>query len=137
MFLTDNDYNNHQATKNLNILTKDDTASVRDFAEAAAEEQMRSYLANRFDISAIFAQTGSDRNPLLVMYLIDMAIYHMFAKIPNRQTPEDVGIRFEEAVKWLKGVSNGRNTPTLPLKAINEAEPSEMQYGSNERINWR
>jgi len=137
MYLTDIDYESHQATKNLNILTKNDTLSVRDFAEAAAEEQMRSYLANRFDISVIFAQTTTDRNPLLVMYLVDMSVYHMFAKIPNRQTPEDVGLRFEEAINWLKDVAKGKNTPTLPLREISETVPADMQYGSEARINLR
>ncbi len=137
MFLTDTDYNSHQATKNLNILTKDDTVSVRNFAELAAEEQMRSYLANRFDIAKIFDKVGTERNPLLVMYLVDMTVYHMFAKIPNRQTPEDVGLRFEEAINWLKDVANGKNTPTLPLKEKSETVPADMQYGSETRINLR
>jgi hypothetical protein len=80
---------------------------------------------------------GDLRNPLVVMRMVDISIYHMFAKIPSRQTPEDVGLRYEEAIKWLEGIAGGKYTPTLPLREVSAAAPSEMQYGYEKRINLR
>lgn len=133
MFLTTTDYENHQANKDLEILTKGDT-TVRNFAENAAEEEMKTYLRKRFDVQTEFAKTGSDRNAFLVMKLIDITIYHMFAKVAQRQTPEDVGIRYEEAIKWLTGVSKGHFTPDIePIQEANK----EILFGGSTKINWR
>lgn len=175
MFLTDIDYKNHQREEDLNILTNGNTASVRIFAEAAAQEEIRSYLASLYDVDRIFIDVllwnnsttysvndqvhyndklyyaknvhtndqplgtnwteGDLRNPLIVMRAMDIAIYHMYAKIPQRQTPEDVVFRYEEAIAWLKMVAKGMFKPNLPK--LTEEQGKSILFGTTEKINWR
>lgn len=178
MFLTDLDYKNHQRVGDLRILTNGDNINVRNFAEAAAQEEMISFLGLRFDTDLIFIDVltwnntstytvgdhvlkddliynaisdhaGTDpatsntdwalgdlRNQLVVMRMIDIAIYHMYAKIPNRQTPEDVVYRYEETISWLKNVAKGLYSPKLPLLE-NDTTENKILFGNNEKINWR
>lgn len=132
MFLTDNDYSHHQRDHDLTILTKGGDVSTRNFAEGAAQEEMASYLSMRYDIENIFNKIGTERNPLIVMRLVDMCVYHMYAKIPQRQTPQDVTDRYLDAIKWLEGIAKGRykmNLPTIPATSQN------IMYGSHKKLN--
>jgi len=56
-----------------------------------------------------------NRHPLLVMYLCDIAIYHILPRLDGRQIPEIRIKRYQEAKSWLKNISQGRITdPGLP-----------------------
>lgn len=180
MFLTQLDFQNHQRDGDLDVLTNGGIASVGLFAEAAAVEEMKSYLALRFDVAVIFIdvdvysstkaylvndmvwvddagtlkhfvciQDGVGQNPLtaapywvqndirnarLVMIGVDIAVYHMYAKVPNRQTPQDVIDRYLDAIKWLEGVAKGLYKPTLPLLDDTTTPTARLYYGSKDKL---
>ncbi len=132
MFLTDDDYNNHQRSNDLSILTNGGVAAVRTFAESASEEEMASYLRMRYDVENIFNKVGAERNALIVMRYIDISIYHMYAKIPQRQTPQDVTDRYLDAVSWLKGIAKGMYKMNLPVIS---STTEGIRYGSQDKLN--
>lgn len=83
-------------------------------------------------------QVGDLRDPFLVMTAVDMAVYHLYAKIPKRTTPEDVNLRYSDALEWLKGVSTGEFIPNFPLLSDDAANThNEPKFGSDTKINHR
>lgn len=59
---------------------------VRQSAELMAQEEMSGYLRPRYDVAAVFGSEGDERNPLVVMYLCDIALYNMAASLPDRKS---------------------------------------------------
>ncbi len=180
MYLHTIDYTAHQRNFDMDILTNSNNVSVRNFAENAAIEQIKTYLRRRYDVALIFivvrdwdvaatynegdhvvksgamyyaldASTGQDpvteddywqlgdlRDPFLVMTSIDMAVYHLYAKIPKRNAPEDVSLRYGDAIKWLEGVSKGNFIPNFPLLSVDpDSENNEIKFGSATKLNHR
>ena len=79
--------------------------SLLEVCEDQAIAEMRGYLSSRFDCDKIFAATGSERPPLVLMYAKDITLYHVFC-IHNPQKISKIRIdRYERSLEWLKGVS--------------------------------
>lgn len=112
-FLTDPDYLDQIKASQLTTLT-DGVTSVRLTAEAAAEAQMRSRLAVRYAVDSIFSATGNSRNAEVVMYMVDMVLYHLHSRINPGQVPELRKERYADALDWLNKVSAGDFLPDLP-----------------------
>ena len=106
----------------LDTLVREDETLV-EICEDRAIEEMRCYLARRYDCDAIFAATGNERNQLILMMAIDIAVYHIFC-IHNPQKLSDVRReRYERAVEWLKAVAAEQisiaGAPLLPEEQRN------------------
>lgn len=115
--------------------------AILDQAELAAIQEMQSYLRHRYDMAAIFqpapAAPDPDTRPrLIVMYCIDIALYHIHSRVNPRQIPELRGIRYDAAINWLKAVSKGEITPDLPLLEA-ETGGNVIAYGSELKRNNR
>lgn len=88
--------------------------------------------------SSTYWKEGDNRDPYLVMTAVNVTVYHLFAKIPKRQTPEDVGLRYDDAVEWLKGVSTGEFIPGYPLLSDDETKTqNEPKFSSDTKLNHR
>ena len=113
-FITDDDY---KAQIKDDILARllEGSATMREDAERKAIAQAQSRLANRYDVPAIFAATGENRNAELVMYLVDMSLYHLHSRMTPGQVPELRNNRYADALEWLKSVSSGDWNPGFPL----------------------
>lgn len=61
----------------LDALTRADE-SVIEICEDRAIAEMRCYLSKRYDCDRIFEATGADRLQLVLMMVIDIAVYHIF-----------------------------------------------------------
>jgi phage gp36-like protein len=105
-------------------------------AELATQSEMESYLRARYDVVNIFNKTGTARNELIVMYMIDMVLYHLHSRINPNKVPDLRGIRYEAAISWLKSVAKGEISPDLPLLEDTEGNAINIiAYGSNPKRN--
>lgn len=139
MFISDQDYSVVIGDAALKVISQvSDT--IRNNAEAQAQEEVSGYLRPKYDVSAIFSATASDRNPLIVMYTCDVALYHMSASLPQKMGSEIRKERYDRAIRWLSDVQAGRISPDLPLLTDDEGNASglPMRYGSQPKIhhNW-
>ncbi|WP_053326921.1 phage protein Gp36 family protein [Chryseobacterium gallinarum] len=140
-FLTDTDYEVQIRNwiKQIIIQRKED---VQHQAELAAQAEMESYLRQRYNVVQIFSATGADRNALIIMYMVDIAIYHLHANSAGDVIPELRIIRYNAAKDWLKAVSKGDISPDLPEKP-DEGESGEgtgsqvIEFGSNPKYSER
>lgn len=133
-FLIDNDYKKQVQAWIKNII-QTDSATLED-AELAAEMEMKTYLNARFDITAIFNRTmpAADRDPLIVLYLVDITLYHLFTNISPDMIPELREKRYKAAIQWLKDVATGKITPLLPeVDPTDENTVASFTHGGNEK----
>jgi len=131
-FLQDSDYKPVITTDDLDTIMQSDS-SIRTSAEDMAKEQMIGYLSGLYDTDAIFAEAGqySDtRNKMIVMCMVDIAVYHMHSQLPEKMGLEVRRTRYEDALKWLKAVANGDISPDLPAA---DPEPDTTNWGSETR----
>ena len=91
----------------LDALVRDDQSLV-EICEDRAIAEMRCYLSKRYDCDAIFSASGEDRNQLILMMVIDIAVYHIFC-IHNPQKLSQIRKdRYERAVEWMRAVADGQ-----------------------------
>ena len=99
---------------------------------------MRGYLSKRYDCNAIFSAKAEKRNQLILMMVIDIAVYHIFC-IHNPQKLSQVRKdRYDRAVEWMKAVSAEEvsidSAPLLPEE--DRAKKAALMFKSNpKRVN--
>ncbi len=133
-FLTDDDYKKLIKIDVLEQIIRQDAAILTD-AERAAQSQMESWLRHKYDVVNIFNKTGLLRSADLVMYLVDMVLYHVHSASSPRQIPDLRVKRYDDAIAWLKAVASGKLTADLPLLPEPEPKTGELLWGSQERVN--
>ena len=129
MFLTPEELKTHLYGENVDEITRDDDTITESAVDGAIAEA-KGYLGD-YNTDSIFGATGSNRNALLLIFVKDIAVWHLI----NLSNP---GIdfelrqkRYDAAIAWLKGVQKGIVTPDLPKNAISETNPGTISYGSN------
>lgn len=80
----------------------------------AAIAEAKGYLA-AFDRDKIFSAEGNERNALLVIFLKDIAVWHL-VQLCNVGTDIELRrYRYDCAVRWLEQVQKGYISPDLPI----------------------
>lgn len=136
-FVDIKDYDASVHREILDALVRDDETLV-EICEDRAIAEMRGYLSKRYDCNAIFSASGEERNQLILMMVIDIAVYHIFC-IHNPQKLSQVRKdRYERAVEWMKAVANEEvaidGAPLLPEE--DRARKAALMFKSNpKRIN--
>lgn len=114
--------------------TSDYDPQIIEICEDRAISEMKSYLNKKYDCQAIFSQVGADRHPLILMFALDITIYHIFCQHNPYKMSKIREDRYERAIEWLKGVMKGDITvegaPLLPSDAL--SDNSNWQIKSEE-----
>ena len=109
-------------------------AAIIEICEDRAIDEMRSYMDKFYDCDTIFGATGTDRNQLVLMMALDIAIYHIFCQHNPYKMSEVRKDRYNRAIEWLKAVAAGKITiagaPRLPEEEL--AQNSPWQISSEE-----
>lgn len=116
--------------------------SVLHTIEAEAVSEAQTYLRTRFDVALAFlprpttpeGEPAPDtRHHALVMYVTDMMVYHLYARLDPRQLPQLRQDRYDQALRWLEWCSAGKLTPDLPALGGGDTPLSQRRYGSQPR----
>jgi phage gp36-like protein len=140
MFVTDDDYITLADAAALKIISQTSEDNRRK-AERMGIEEITGYLSDRYNCSLVFSAQGDKRNPLVLMYTMDCALYHMCAWLPQKMGHEIRKERYDRALKWMEGVAKGLLNPTLPGKGddgegnIDEDLNSSLSWGSEPKNN--
>lgn len=135
MFITIEELKTHLRSESMaSIIRNDETLAQAAIDGAIAEA--KGYLS-RFDTNLIFQAITDDRHQLLVIFVKDIAVWHLVNLVnPNidlRLRKE----RYDRAITWLEGVQAGMIVPDFPIAldedGINSA--SIIKYGSNPKRN--
>jgi hypothetical protein len=118
-------------------VTNDENETILASAIAAGMEEARSYLT-AYDMTAIFAATGDARNPILLLYIKDITVWH-YIQLSNPSVEMDLRLkRYEQAIKFLEKVQSGKTNPNLPYPSTPPAGEtnSYIKYGGIDRRNY-
>lgn len=111
------DLKTHLYSEQITVVSRNDTVII-DSAIAAAVQEAKGYLS-RYDIPVLFAKTGTDRDPTLLMYLKDIATWHFITLANANADMEFRQARYKDALAWLKGIQSGKIVPfEWPLTAV-------------------
>lgn len=113
MFLTLDDYRSVCDDYEFKQITQND--DIRLTAEAAAMEQIASYLRHRYDIDRAFATSGTTRNSMLVQCAVNIALWLMIHRLPQNMGHERRECLYNDSVKWLRDIQAGKASPDLPV----------------------
>ena len=135
-FITTEYYNASIHQEILDAVIRSDSAII-EVVEDRAIAEMRGYMSRRYDCDKVFSAEGKERNELVLMMAIDIAIYHLFC-IHNPRTMSEIRVeRYERAIKWLEGIRNGDITvdglPEVESEVMDTA--SQFQIRSNRKRN--
>lgn len=113
MFLTIDDYRSVCDDYEFEQITHND--DIRLTAEAAALEQVASYIRHRFDTDRAFAASGSARNAMLVQCAVNIALWLMIHRLPQNMGHERRECLYDDSIKWLRDIQSGKASPDLPV----------------------
>ena len=121
----------------LDSLTREDNAVV-EICEDRAIAEMRCYLSRRYDCDKIFSATAGNRNQLVLMMAIDIAVYHIFCIHNPRNLSPVRKERYERAVEWMKAVAAEEisidGAPLLP-EETRAAKSNFLIKSNRKRVN--
>lgn len=130
MFITDDDYRSVCDAFELEQISRN--PDTRHRAEAAALEQIASYLRSRYDIEAAFALNGKERNPMLVQCAVNISLWLMVHRLPQNMGHERRECLYNDTVKWLRDVQASKASADLPLYLSDTGEDTQnpVRFGS-------
>lgn len=134
-FIQTTDYDATIHREILDSLLRKDSATydpqIIEICEDRAISEMRSYLNKTYDCDAIFSATGTDRHALILMFAIDITVYHIFCQHNPYKIAKIRQDRYDRAIEWLKGVMKGDITidgaPLLPDEELGDNSPWQIQ----------
>ncbi len=97
----------------------DCSRKIRKVSERIAITKMRDVLGNRYDIAHEFESYGANRNPILILYVMDMCLYHMARLSENLIVSKDRAKRYSNVLEWIEKVGNGEITPEFAKLPLN------------------
>lgn len=131
--LTDYDATIHREILDSLLRTGSETfdPQIVEICEDRAVSEMRSYLGKQYDCDAIFSARGTDRHQLILMFAIDITVYHIFCQHNPYKMSEIRKERYERAVEWLKAVAAAKVTidgaPKLPEEELHANSPWQIE----------
>jgi len=107
MYLKTNELNTHIYDYQLCQITEKDSSIVKTAISAAIAE-VKSYLAGRYDVQAVFAEEGENRNPLILDLCKSIAVWRI-VKLANVDMLYDrYREQYNDAISYLNKVAEGR-----------------------------
>lgn len=134
-FINIEDYDATIHREILDSLLRKESASydpqIIEICEDRAVAEMRSYMNKTYDCNTIFSATGDNRHALILMFAIDITVYHIFCQHNPYKIAKIRQDRYDRAVEWLKGVMKGDITidgaPLLPEEDLSDNSPWQIQ----------
>ena len=115
-------------------ISANDDATVQQCIEAAVSE-MKSYLASRYDVAAIFAATGENRDPLILEDTKVIAVWNLIRLSNSELIYTQWRERYDRIVDFMKQVADGSITPDLPIATDEHGNPViKSRFGSNPKF---
>ncbi len=129
--LTDYDASIHREILDA-LLRQDATESaVIEVCENRALAVIRSLIGTRYDCDKIFAETGDNRNQLVLRVALDIAIYEIFCQHNPYKMSDIRKERYDDAMEWLREVrdykANIDGAPLLPEDTLSDNSPWQIE----------
>ncbi len=134
MFVTKEEIKTHLYDYQVDQITDNDDTIVASAIDTAVAE-VKSYLANRYDVATIFAQTGTARSALIVEHVKVCAVWHLLILCNVDAIYERYEKAYDRSIQYLKQVADGLLSPDLPYLQTDTGTPAgTIQLKSNPKF---
>jgi phage gp36-like protein len=92
-----------------------------------------------YDVDAVFAAEGTERNALILSHTKTVAIWHIIQLCNADVIYEHVKERYDRAVSWLRDLASGKtNLKSLPQLSVEESPANRLPFrgGSRPKFNY-
>ena len=113
MFITKADMLYRIQDKHLEMITEGNDDLITD-AVATAEATIRDSLYDKYDADEVFSKTGEDRDMNVVRWMINLTIYYLYERIPDKLVPERVVKNYDDTLGLLLDIQDGKKGVNLP-----------------------
>jgi phage gp36-like protein len=134
MFISEKDLYSAIREYELADIVQGDPALI-DIAISTAIGEMKPYLF-RYDCEQIFSARGSDREPLLVRFAVDIAIFELVSIVRPDQDLENRRALYNRAIGWLREVRDEKMPCGLPLLPVDPEDTAVLSSSNHKRINY-
>lgn len=133
MFLTNEEMKTHLYAENINVIQRSDETILAAAIDGATVEA-KGYL-KAYDVEKVFGAEGTQRNPLLLIFVKDIATWHFLVLCNAGNELKLRQDRYDRAIAWLRGVQKGDIDPDLPAKENESGESGTgiIKFGSNDK----
>lgn len=129
MFVENSEIKTHLYGEKVSTITREE-GDILTSAIRAAIAEVEGYLS-AYDTKEIFESTGDNRNPILLLYVKDIAVWH-FIQLANPNIDLQLRLeRYEKAISWLDKVMRGQVMPDLPSANKDHKENTYILFGGN------
>lgn len=134
MFISKDDIKTHLFDYQIDQITGGDDTIVSE-AVSAATEEVKAYLAARYDTAAIFAATGADRSALVLSLVKTVAVYRLLLLCNVDAIYERYETAYDKASQFLRQLAAGDLVADLPYKDTASGNPAgTIQITSNTKF---
>lgn len=134
-FITEDDYKVHIKDVRLQQMVEENT-QIMDDAEDTAIAIVSDALYSRYDVEGIFALTGDDRPKQVVRWVLNLTLYFLHERLPERLIPDRVLKNYDDTKLTLTSIEDGKKSTRLPLLPDGSGIEGEVQtkfrWGSRE-----
>jgi uncharacterized protein DUF1320 len=130
-FLTKEELKTKSHIEIIDAITRGDDAIV-EMIISESITFMKGYLTARYDVNAVFAASGNNRDQVVLKMLKAIVIYEIYSSHNPQMMTQVVKDNNDRAIKWLEKVQKASINPSLPI-AVNEdnEKVSYVKHGSN------
>lgn len=130
-FINYNDYQGARSSRILDMLTGDNDTILLT-AETTAIGIVTDRLAERYNLTAELAKSGSDRNSSLIRWILALSIYSVYSRVPDQEVPERVIKDYDDTLKELEQLQQGKLSCALQRIIDTEGEvKTRFRMGSD------
>ncbi len=134
MFITPEELNTSLYDHVISDITEGDSQIVQQSIDAAVLE-VKSYLASRYNVAAIFSAQGDDRDALVVENTKVVAVWNLIKLSSSETIYDNWRERYDRVIAYLTQIADGRISPDLPLKTGTDGEVIiRSKFGSNPKF---
>lgn len=125
------DYKTYIRAQKLSMIIDDDETILEE-AELTAASVIKDYLYPYYDWTAIYADINDHRT--VKRWLMVLVIYYIMERIPDKITPERVINNYDDVIKLLEKISDGKASVDLPRLTVEkdgtEKPATKFRWGS-------
>ncbi|MDO3641966.1 hypothetical protein [Mucilaginibacter sp. L3T2-6] len=120
-FLTSEDFNTRVYQEKIDAISNGDDTLLPTAISGAISEVEK--LLVKFDLDDLFGKTGDDRDPILLIWLKDIAIWHFIGLSNPGIDYEDSLSRYQQAIKSLTAIKGSTDVPLgWKLRAVTDTD---------------
>lgn len=112
-YITKADYLHKIRLPRLEMMIEEDN-SILDDAEETAVAVVKDALHAHYDNEAIFTKTGDDRDKQVVRWVMNLAVYYIYERIPDKLVPERVVKNYDDTILTLMEIADRKKSVDLP-----------------------